>query len=87
MFDESKIQPYIHDCIVTVYEGKFIYRYRLFFKRHCLLSSNATVKKISHEHVQEFRGDILVMRLSMKNDFYVHLRERDLILANFTVTE
>ena len=87
MLDDSKTQAYVHDCTVHVCEGPYVYRYRVFFKRHSLLDVNATIASIAQNSVAPFRGDILVMRLSIKNDTYVHLRERDTILANFLVKE
>lgn len=37
---DSKIQPYVHDCMVIIREGKWTYRFRVFFKRHCRLRKN-----------------------------------------------
>ena len=87
MLDQSKIQPYIHDCVITVHEGAYIYKYRIFFKRHCFLSLNPTITQNSNSEVAPFRGDILVMRVSTKNSFCVNFRERDTILADFLVKE
>ena len=87
MLDDSRTQAYVHDCTVDVREGLFVYRYRVFFKRHCLLSVNSTIQSISQNCITPFRGDILVMRVSMRNNSYIHFRERDPILANFLVKE
>lgn len=87
MLDDSRTQPYIHDCCITVYEGNFVYRYRAFFKRHCLLPVNSAIEGIGSNCVAPFRGDILVMRVSMRDNAYVHFRERDSALANFLVKE
>ena len=87
MLDDSKTQAYVHDCTVHVCEGPYVYRYRVFFKRHSLLDVNATIASIAQNSVAPFRRDILVMQLSIKNDTYVHLCKQDTILANFLVKE
>ena len=32
MFEDAVLQPYIHDCLVTVHEGRHTYRFSVFFK-------------------------------------------------------
>ena len=88
MLDQSRLQPYIHDCLITVYEGPYKYNYRIFFKKHCLLNINKAIKQIGDDGDAQFRGDILIMRISTRNSSsYVNFRERDVLLANFLVKE
>ncbi|KAI6146004.1 hypothetical protein BKA82DRAFT_3925051, partial [Pisolithus tinctorius] len=56
LFQEAALQPYVHNCQVTVHEGRSTYHYCVFFKRHCRLQENAILSKVD----DPFRGDVIV---------------------------
>lgn len=88
MLDDAKLQSYVHDCKVTVQEGVNTYGYHVFFKRHCRLVSNLSLQDVeNNDTALNFRGDMLVMRLSITGNKYVNLRGRDVILTNFIAKE
>lgn len=84
VFEDAAVQPYIHNCIVKVHEGCNMYRFMIFFKRHCNLRLNKTLSTLSTRCL--FRGDIVVMRVAARNEFsVVNMRERDTILADWVI--
>ena len=80
--DGAIMQPYIHDCSVTVCEGFNTYTFRVFSKCHIYLKVNNTVR--AHPSVI-FRGDILVMKEGSRYNF-VNMFGRDGIVADWLVT-
>jgi hypothetical protein len=82
IIDDARLQPYIHDCAVTVYEAHHVYRYRVYFKRHCRLGINHSIPGNT-----SFRGDALVMRVAARNELaVVNMRERDTIVSDFMIS-
>ncbi|KAF8224623.1 hypothetical protein L208DRAFT_1310127, partial [Tricholoma matsutake] len=79
VFEGAVLQPYIHDCTITVHEGHHSYCLSVFFKRHCRLQPNQSLHCLwgaSH------RGDVVVMRIG-SNGCYVNMRDRDTILSDW----
>lgn len=80
----STIQPYIHDCIVNVTEGKQIHRFRVFYKRHSRLRNNRSLPHIAG--LQAFRGDIVVMRVGALHELsVVNMRGHDARISDWMI--
>ncbi|KAI6096405.1 hypothetical protein F5141DRAFT_964374, partial [Pisolithus sp. B1] len=77
LFQEPCLQPYIHNCEVTIVEGRHTYRFHVFFKRHCRLRPNPLLSRDDNE----FRGDAVVMRVGTRS--VVNMRPRDAALADY----
>ncbi|KAG2093360.1 uncharacterized protein F5147DRAFT_527181, partial [Suillus discolor] len=56
LLNYAAVQPYVHNCFVTLHEGRHIYQFCVFFKRHCRLGVNPLLSSV--EHI--FRGDAVV---------------------------
>ncbi|KAG1774928.1 hypothetical protein EV702DRAFT_973921 [Suillus placidus] len=80
LFEEATVQPYIHNCFVTVHEGRHVYQFCIFFKRHLRLRANVLLSRDDHK----FRGDAVVMRIGVNNTS-VNMRGRDNALADFLI--
>ncbi|KAI6102802.1 hypothetical protein F5141DRAFT_963843, partial [Pisolithus sp. B1] len=79
LFQESCLQPYIHNCEVTVIEGQHTYCFHVFFKQHCCLHQNLLLSRDN----SEFRGDAVIMRVGTRS--VVNMRPRDAALADYMV--
>lgn len=79
LFQDARVQPYIHSCFVTVYEGRHIYRFCIFFKRHCRLPPNLLLGGTEND----FRGDAVVMRVGADHQLVVNMRGRDVSIADY----
>ena len=80
LLQDAVLQPYIHDCIIQVWEGRHLYRFRIFFKRHCHLPINRSLPELS------LRGDSVIMRVSRRNSLsVVNMRGRDSILSDYAI--
>ena len=55
------LQPYIHNCEVSVVEGRPTYHFRVFFKHHCHLHPNPLLSADD----SAFHGDAVVMRIGV----------------------
>ncbi|KAG2746304.1 hypothetical protein P692DRAFT_201718754, partial [Suillus brevipes Sb2] len=75
----ATVQPYLHNCIVTLHEGRHIYQFCVFFKRHCCLEVNPLLSSMVHI----FRGDAVVMRIGVSAGSVVNMQSRDNALADF----
>ena len=73
--DKNTIQPYIHNCIITVHERQNSYQYMVFFKRHCHLRPNNSLHKLRGRR-PILNGDVIVMRIGSTSS-YVNMRDRD----------
>ena len=79
LFEDSRVQPYIHNCIVRVHEGSITHQFMVFFKRHCHLPVNDLVSCRGCI----FRGDVVVTRVAVRNvRSVVNMRGRDALLAD-----
>ncbi|KAH6910963.1 hypothetical protein BKA70DRAFT_1220043 [Coprinopsis sp. MPI-PUGE-AT-0042] len=76
---DEKIQPFIHDCLVTVSYCGRRHQFRVFYKNHKLLKRNRSLP-----HNSTWRGDILVVRGGVKT-FGVNLRAKDTKLIDYVV--
>lgn len=79
--DENNIQPYIHNCAITVYERHNSYQFMVFFKRHCHIRPNNSLHKLRGGQ-PILKGDAIVMRIGSTSS-YVNMRDRDTILADW----
>ncbi|KAG1849479.1 hypothetical protein F4604DRAFT_1593403, partial [Suillus subluteus] len=78
LMDCATVQPYVHNCGVTLHEGRHTYQFCVFFKRHRHLRTN---QLLSTDHI--FRGDAVVMRIGSSAGHVVNMRSRDNSLADF----
>lgn len=53
----ARIQPYVHDILVTVTHMKKSYTFRVFFKRHRLLRPNQAIHALANVNIH---GDVLL---------------------------
>jgi hypothetical protein len=83
-FQQPHIQPYIHDCHVTVREHRNTYRYCVFFKNHRHLRVNQFLLKGDGHAELKFRGDAVVMRVGTRTGF-VNMRERDTAISDWAM--
>ncbi|KAG6369654.1 hypothetical protein JVT61DRAFT_14153 [Boletus reticuloceps] len=81
LLQEAALQPYIHDCQITVHEGRHTYHYHVFFKRHCRLHTN-TMLSDGDDH---FRGDVAIMRIGSRTGI-MNMRGRDSAMADYIIT-
>lgn len=79
LLQDAVLQPYVHNCHVTVHEGRHTYRYCIFFKRHCRLQPNPLLSGVDGQ----FRGDAVVMRLGVGSCSVVNMRGRDVAIADY----
>ncbi|KAG2059882.1 hypothetical protein BDR06DRAFT_873120 [Suillus hirtellus] len=69
LLEEATIQPYVHNCFVNMHEGRHIYRFCIFFKRHVCLRANMLLSRGDCK----FRGDAVVMRIRVNNTSVVNM--------------
>lgn len=75
VMNDQRTQPYIHDCLVEVLEGRAKHFFRVFFKNHLFLPLNKC---------GDFRGDAVIMRVGKHSPAaVVNMREKDIYLADF----
>lgn len=79
MFSDHILQPYIHDCLVTVHRRGRKHQFRIFCKNHKLMKKNSSIPGN-----EGWKGDILVMRGGLKS-YGVNLRSKDSSLINYIV--
>lgn len=79
-----RIQPFIHDCLVVVRQGRRSHRFRVFCKNHSSLPINRTIRNLGNT---QWRGDIMIMRVGKKHSV-VNMRGcTDAKLSDFLVQE
>jgi hypothetical protein len=81
LLNDAAVQPYVHNCFVTLHEGRHTYQFCIFFKRHCYLRVNTLLS--SGDNV--FRGDAAVARVGASAGSVVNMRGRDNALADFII--
>ncbi|KAG1778101.1 hypothetical protein EV702DRAFT_968547, partial [Suillus placidus] len=81
LFEEATVQPYVHNCFVTVHEGRHTYHFCIFFKWHVHLRTNSPLSSGNHQ----FQGDIVVTRIGVTNPSVVNRQGRDNALADFII--
>jgi len=77
LLQDFRLQPYIHNCEVSVIEGRHTYKFSVFFKRHCRLHLNPLLGG----DVTDFHGDAVVMRVGI--GAMVNMRSRDTGIADY----
>ncbi|KAF8122255.1 hypothetical protein EV363DRAFT_1183029 [Boletus edulis] len=83
LFQDSSVQPYIHNCEVTVLDRQHVHRFRVFFKRHRYLPWNPSLSDCNHI----FRGDVVVMRVGKGPlQAVVNMRARDSEVADYMIS-
>ncbi|KAF8125874.1 hypothetical protein EV363DRAFT_1175335 [Boletus edulis] len=82
LLQEAALQPYIHDCQVTVCEGRHTYHYHVFFKCHCCLRTN-TMLSDGDDH---FQGDVAIMRVGSWTGV-VNMHGRDSAIADYIIAQ
>lgn len=83
LFQDVRLQSYIHNCLVTVHEGRHTYRFCVFFKRHCRLPRNLLLGIAEND----FRGDVVVMRVGAVPQVVVNMRGRDVSIADYMMAK
>ena len=78
---ESRLQPHIHDGIVSVINHGKTTKFHIFVKNHRQLSSNGIVQKWTK---MPWKGDIVVMRKGISHEL-VNICASDASLADFAV--
>ncbi|KAG2141209.1 uncharacterized protein EDB93DRAFT_1089523, partial [Suillus bovinus] len=63
LFEKAAVQPYVHNCFVTIHEGRHTYQFCIFFKQHLHLRTNSLLSNNDHQ----FQGDTVVTRIGVKN--------------------
>ncbi|KAJ3779030.1 hypothetical protein FB446DRAFT_630835, partial [Lentinula raphanica] len=58
LLSDARLQPFVHDVVVSVQFGGQTRKFRVFFKRHVRLPLNQTLQNIG---VHGFEGDVLVV--------------------------
>ncbi|KAG1850425.1 hypothetical protein F4604DRAFT_1592876, partial [Suillus subluteus] len=48
LLDCAMVQPYVHNCLVTLHEGRHVYQFCILFKWHCCLRTNPLLSSIDH---------------------------------------
>ena len=84
ILEENRLQPYIHDGVVTVVYCKKKSRFHIFIKNHKRLRPNKIVQ--GWNNGASWKGDILVMRKGLVHEF-VSLRGGDAALTDFAVKQ
>jgi hypothetical protein len=82
-FDEPSLQPYVHDCVVTVVIGRRRVSFAVFFKNHVRLQPNNSFPIKSGLLI---RGDLVVMRVGVHVP-YVNFRGGDALLSDWVVNK
>ncbi|KAJ7575119.1 hypothetical protein C8J56DRAFT_801967, partial [Mycena floridula] len=83
-FYGPKLQPYIHDTIVSIVHCGKVHRFFVFMKNHVYLPRNKGVTSIRGLRTRVWKGDILVMRAGQKMTL-VNLRAGDGPLVTLAV--
>ncbi|KAI6120545.1 hypothetical protein EV401DRAFT_1859664, partial [Pisolithus croceorrhizus] len=78
VLQDAALQPYVHNCQITVHEGRCTYHYCIFFKWHCRLRANAMLDK--------FQGDVVIMKIGTRVLSVVNMRVRDIAIADYIVS-
>ncbi|KAG1856088.1 hypothetical protein F4604DRAFT_1590461, partial [Suillus subluteus] len=69
LLDCAMVQPYVHNCLVTLHEGRHVYQFCIFFKWHCRLRTNPLLSSINHI----FQGDAVIMRMGASTGSVVNM--------------
>ncbi|KAF9042031.1 hypothetical protein BJ165DRAFT_1529488 [Panaeolus papilionaceus] len=75
-----EVQPYTHFREATVMDHRKRHNFYIFFKNHCRLPINESVRKLTGV---EWHGNIVIMRGSAKGNGLVNMRGKDAQLSDF----
>src|SRR5262245_25533631 len=78
----SQTQPHVHNCTVSVSNGRDAINFEIFFKRHVHLPINRSIPLAVRK---KFRGDVLIMRVGVNGERVVNMRPRDGVIADWAV--
>jgi len=80
--DHPTIQPYVHNRVATVLQGRHRINYAIFFKNHVSLPLNHCFA----QNESCLRGDLVVMRVGAQAQF-INFRGRDASLADLVIQQ
>ncbi|KAF8880603.1 hypothetical protein CPB84DRAFT_1646025, partial [Gymnopilus junonius] len=60
----QQLQPFVHNCLVTIKEGRHFYKFMVFFKWHHLLPPNPCLQNLMMG-VPVLRSDVVVMSVGI----------------------
>lgn len=79
VLDDARLQPYVHDVVVTVQTRREVHCFTIFYKNHVRLRRNKCIRTF-------FRGDAVVMRHgSNTRKTYVNMRSNDNAIADYAM--
>ncbi|OJT05509.1 hypothetical protein TRAPUB_3671 [Trametes pubescens] len=81
---DMSIQPYVHNCSVSILHKNRWSQYIVFFKLHSRLPVNRSVSFVARSH--SIRGDVAVMRIGFDGRV-VNMRHGDAVVADQIVTK
>lgn len=80
---ESRIQPYVHDCFVTIQDDRRTHYFRVYLKRHAHLRTN---EYLPQENDFDLHGALFVMRsAAMEPSSVVNMRGGDARLSDWLI--
>ena len=80
---ERRIQPYVHDCFVSIQDDHCTHHFRVFLKRHARLHTN---KYLPGENNFDMHGSLFVMRVAaMESLSMVNMRGGDAKLSDWMI--
>ena len=80
---ERRIQPYVHDCFVSIQDDRCTHHFRVFLKRHAWLRTN---KYLPGENNFDMHGSLFVMRVAaMESLSVVNMRGGDAKLSDWMI--
>ena len=80
---ERRIQPYVHDCFVSIQDDRCTHHFRVFLKRHARLRTN---KYLPGENNFDMHGSLFVMRVAaMESLSVVNMRGGDAKLSDWMI--
>jgi hypothetical protein len=88
LFQQASVQPYIHNCQVTILEGSSRYQFTIFFKNHCRLALNLTLPRNTdgvrntRQRGPFFRGDLVILKTGVRKPF-VNMGGRESAIADY----
>src|SRR3954453_18283374 len=88
LFQHASIQPYIHNCQVTILEGTSRYQFTIFFKNHCRLAPNLALPRNpngvhnTRQWGPYFRGDLVILKTGVRKPF-VNMGGRETAIADY----
>ncbi|KAH0827356.1 hypothetical protein J3R83DRAFT_3994 [Lanmaoa asiatica] len=84
LFQDSLVQPYVHNCEVTILEGRHIHRFHVFFKHHSYLSLNLLLS----DGDRVFCGDAVIMRVGARfQQAVVNMCSRDSAVVDYMIMQ